>query len=527
MKKRQQDSPEIKILKLEEEVKSLKNNLISISSENSNLQKAIKRKDTLVNSLSSGIIVLRHSKIININKSMLGQLGYKSDEMIGRNILQFIHTDYKTFARKLHARWISGKTAQEQYEAKFIRKDKEAVPCDIFIRPVHLNNETMLLLNVILIDKRLGQERNKLISEKMDAFTKIASALSQEFGCCFDKIIKYIQAMRSSGTHTESILQGLSKIEGESHKSLQTVRKLDRISDTKSSLPGTIVFELNNAISGAVELAFPQKKGHNETTDDKIQIKTYLRSNASVEGTPREIKHAIAHILQNAADAIPDSGDIFLTTEDNGEYVHIYIQDNGIGIPEHSIDRIFDPFFTTSKDSRTGLGLSLSLAVIKRHNGHIDVSSREGYGTMLDISLPLSSPRKQSRADAEKKKLRPAKIMIIQEQDICRELLAQLLRDKGFKTHTASNILEGLGKIKRIKCDLVIADTGLSVHEIPGFIAKTRQIVPRTEVILITEQEIKNSGHSFDEIQADLILIKPINTNDLVKKAMEMLMKRH
>ena len=155
MKKRQQDSPEIKILKLEEEVKSLKNNLISISSENSNLQKAIKRKDTLVNSLSSGIIVLRHSKIININKSMLGQLGYKSDEMIGRNILQFIHTDYKTFARKLHARWISGKTAQEQYEAKFIRKDKEAVPCDIFIRPVHLNNEAMLLLNVILIDKRL------------------------------------------------------------------------------------------------------------------------------------------------------------------------------------------------------------------------------------------------------------------------------------------------------------------------------------------------------------------------------------
>ena len=117
--------------------------------------------------------------------------------------------------------------------------------------------------------------------------------------------------------------------------------------------------------------------------------------------------------------------------------------------------------------------------------------------------------------------------MIIQEQDICRELLAQLLRDKGFKTHTASNILEGLGKIKRIKCDLVIADTGLSVHEIPGFIAKTRQIVPRTEVILITEQEIKNSGHSFDEIQADLILIKPINTNDLVKQAMEMLMKRH
>jgi signal transduction histidine kinase len=96
------------------------------------------------------------------------------------------------------------------------------------------------------------------------------------------------------------------------------------------------------------------------------------------------------NLLQNAIQAIPQHGDIWIETESANESVRIRIRDNGLGITDEHLDHIFDHFFTTKEiGAGTGLGLSISYEIIKNHGGKIDVTSQPGMGTEFTIELPV------------------------------------------------------------------------------------------------------------------------------------------
>ncbi len=96
------------------------------------------------------------------------------------------------------------------------------------------------------------------------------------------------------------------------------------------------------------------------------------------------------NILINAFQAIEDHGEIIIKTWHEKESVFISISDTGCGIPEKNIIRLFDPFFTTKDVGQgTGLGMSISYDIIKKHNGDIFVESEEGKGTNFTIKIPV------------------------------------------------------------------------------------------------------------------------------------------
>ena len=99
------------------------------------------------------------------------------------------------------------------------------------------------------------------------------------------------------------------------------------------------------------------------------------------------------NLLVNAAQAIKDSGEIYIRTRAENDHVHIEIEDTGCGIPAANLGKIFDPFFTTKEVGKgTGLGLSLSYGIIKKHNGELKVRSIPGKGTTFIIILPFQQP---------------------------------------------------------------------------------------------------------------------------------------
>jgi signal transduction histidine kinase len=110
-----------------------------------------------------------------------------------------------------------------------------------------------------------------------------------------------------------------------------------------------------------------------------------------VECLPSQINQVIMNLIVNAAQAIgPERGTITLSNGVEGETVWIEIADNGSGIPPQSLQKIFDPFFTTKPVGQgTGLGLSLSYGIVKKHNGHITVRSEVGVGTTFRVQLPV------------------------------------------------------------------------------------------------------------------------------------------
>ncbi|MEJ2639366.1 MAG: HAMP domain-containing protein [Desulfosarcinaceae bacterium] len=112
---------------------------------------------------------------------------------------------------------------------------------------------------------------------------------------------------------------------------------------------------------------------------------------------PHQIEQVIVNLLINAMDALPDGGDIVISScvlkshkpPHTAEKVRLEIRDNGMGIAEEHLDAIFDPFFST-KEAGTGIGLPLSLSIVENHNGQMTVEPRQANGVKVTIELPLN-----------------------------------------------------------------------------------------------------------------------------------------
>ena len=128
---------------------------------------------------------------------------------------------------------------------------------------------------------------------------------------------------------------------------------------------------------------------------DRISIHRNYASLPWVECFPGQINQVFMNILQNAVQAIPDRGDVWITTTATDSQVVISVRDNGCGISEANLSRVFDPFFTTKPVGMgTGLGLSLSYGIIERHGGRMVVRSRAGEGTEFVVELPIHPKRR-------------------------------------------------------------------------------------------------------------------------------------
>jgi signal transduction histidine kinase len=100
------------------------------------------------------------------------------------------------------------------------------------------------------------------------------------------------------------------------------------------------------------------------------------------------MKRALLNLVKNAIAAMPDGGELRLQTRMDGGDVQIIISDTGTGIPEEIQGRIFEPYFTT-RDTGSGLGLTVVYKVVREHGGDLHMDSMPGRGTTFRISIPL------------------------------------------------------------------------------------------------------------------------------------------
>src|SRR5213593_2593325 len=126
---------------------------------------------------------------------------------------------------------------------------------------------------------------------------------------------------------------------------------------------------------------------------DRIEIHRDYGTLSPVECDPGQVNQVFMNLLANACDAIPERGNVWITTRAAGEQVRVTIRDDGVGMTPEMAGRIFDPFFTT-KDvgGGTGLGLAISHGVVAAHGGRIEVESAPGKGATFRVSLPLAPP---------------------------------------------------------------------------------------------------------------------------------------
>ncbi len=132
----------------------------------------------------------------------------------------------------------------------------------------------------------------------------------------------------------------------------------------------------------------------------KAQIETRYGDLPEIECLPSRLNQVFLNLLVNAGQAIDDKGAIVIATGTRNDEAWISVEDTGCGIPKEHLNRIFEPFFTTKPVGQgTGLGLSVSYSIVRRHGGRIEVDSEVGRGTRFTIFLPLRQPHAEPTAE--------------------------------------------------------------------------------------------------------------------------------
>jgi K+-sensing histidine kinase KdpD len=162
----------------------------------------------------------------------------------------------------------------------------------------------------------------------------------------------------------------------------------DLIQSTTNYVDGKTALQLTTC---KLNIALTEILGKLESniTIRNCHLEIKLDRDTSVQLDKKEFYIVCFHIIRNACDAMPEGGNILVTTKLSFSDVSIFIKDNGPGIPIEIREKIFEPFFTYNKKEGTGLGLTIARSIIEKHGGKITVESNPGEGTTVIITFPI------------------------------------------------------------------------------------------------------------------------------------------
>ena len=245
----------------------------------------------------------------------------------------------------------------------------------------------------------------------------------------------------------------------------------------------------------------------------------------SIYADPGMIEQVLVNLAVNARDAMPKGGTLTLSTfvadldDDHvrakpearkGCFVGLAVSDSGYGMDASTLPRIFEPFFTTKEVGKgTGLGLSTVYAIVRQHQGWIEVESQVGQGTTFTIYLPPSS-----KAHAERGANLPERaaggdetILLVEDDLALRELVRDVLRKRGYTVLEAASGVQALRlwRTERDRIDLLLTDMMLPEGISGGELAQN--VLAEKPAVKV----IYSSGYSLDSLGSDSILLEESN----------------
>jgi len=230
-----------------------------------------------------------------------------------------------------------------------------------------------------------------------------------------------------------------------------------------------------------------------------------------------QIQQVISNLTINANQAMPDGGHLYITLENAhvspellpdlkaGKYVKIQVRDEGSGIEREHLARIFDPYFTT-KQTGNGLGLATVYSIIHKHSGSLSVESTIGTGTSFTIYLPASEVSdlvvSEPVTAKELSVTKPARILIMDDEEVICQISSQLLGAIGFSAETATDGNRAIEVYKQALLagkpfDVVIMDL-----TIPGGM-NGEETIKRLLAIDPEAKAIVSSGYAEDQVVAN------------------------
>ena len=255
----------------------------------------------------------------------------------------------------------------------------------------------------------------------------------------------------------------------------------------------------------------------------------------SFRGDAGQLQQALLNMIHNAVDACSDRQDghieidlsIFNSLKyrgflnkypvlRHGNFAHLLIRDNGIGMAEDMLSRIFDPFFT-SKQMGSGLGLAMVMGCVRHHHGIIDVESQVGHGSCFHLFLPTLVAPSDVESAPETTANKSANILLVDDDERVLEPTKELLECMGHHVTVAHDGREACEKFERQVDYWDILITDIVMPHMDGLAAskEMRQKRPDLPVIYATGYDQSLVTDDTRQMKNSMLISKPFNPDDL------------
>ncbi len=239
-------------------------------------------------------------------------------------------------------------------------------------------------------DQEIENAKARLIqSEKMSAFGQMSAGIAHEVKNPLAGILGYAQMSKKKLTPDSPVIGYLDIIEKETVRCKEIVENLMRFArQEKASM---MRIDINRTVKDSIRLVEHQL---GISGIKLVQMFAIDGAPIWISGNANQIQQVMMNLLLNAQQAMESKGTITVSTHFSPETqrVLVMVSDTGAGMPPDVKARIFEPFFTTKGVGKgTGLGLAVTIGIIKDHGGTIDVDSTPGKGTTFTIGLPCQS----------------------------------------------------------------------------------------------------------------------------------------
>ena len=280
--------------------------------------------------------------------------------------------------------------------------------------------------------------------------------------------------------------------------------------------------EVNALCEQAIAFTTPKWKAKARAIGATIEVRTDFADVPQVLASAPELRESLTNLIFNAVDAMPSGGVITVATRSDGANVRIDIRDTGTGMSEEATARCQEPFFTTKGDHGTGLGLAVVYGIIQRHGGKIEIASEIGEGTTFSLLLPATDQKAVASDTNEQSAVnRTLNILVVDDQEIICELIAEHLSADGHRPVTASDSTEAFASFEAGAFDLLITDQSMPGLSGEQLARKVKERSPGTHVIMLTGfgDDLLNDGKPPEGI--DRILSKPVSSEELRRAIFE------
>ena len=373
-------------------------------------------------------------------------------------------------------------------------------------------------------------------AQKMEALGRLAGGVAHDFNNLLTVTLGHCELLLSATEASDPKRSALLEIQTASKRAAGLTAQLLGFSRRQVVQPTRV--DLNELIASMTPML-------QRLVGEDVRVITNLRQRrATVVIDRSQAEQIVMNLVVNGRDAMPKGGRLTLETERveldpqdahmhppvvSGVYVAIRVTDTGMGMTAEVQQRLFEPYFTTKAPGKgTGLGMATVHQIVSRYNGRIVVYSELGHGTAIHVYLPSADapePDADHGGTAPVHSLAPTSVLVVEDEDMVRQLVQRLLERDGHSVGVASSVAEARRLFAERAFALVITDVVLTDGNGSDLAAELLTQHPSLKIVYMsgyTEQGIRNQR----TLPLDVAFIQKPFTADTLRRTLAEAMAR-